>query len=581
MGPPGCSNRRPRLKLLFKSFCGESSSPPDRKQKDRRIPWMMGLALLCALPFAMVSCRSERAPSILVIALDRLPYNPSLCSRDHVAPHSGFKRLCNESVRFTHAITPSLLTAPAAASLLTGLYPLEHGVHHNGRPGLSSNVRTAAEAALKQRYRTSFFSGGAPLVRRMGLHQGFEVFDDNFTVGANKIYRTFGESVELFTNWWNSEVNGEPFFSVIYGPDLAFRALSRPVRDSEYIEQSDDAFMDEIDENLGELFARLDEWGQWNDTYVVVTGLNGQRDNAIDFSKLEGDLLQVELFIKPSQKPRDAGIHWKVDRNVSLVDVGLTLFDILKAPPPPKPAGFQKISLLETVRLNRVPKTEETVIPVETGWNEWMGDGALRVGAYYNHQLIWLSKPPMVFNTLVDTPDTVPSRLPRSLEFVLDYFTEYPVEYFPASRRRLDVDDSHWLAQTALEKRNWTDLEKIAVKAQNHDWLLVARKNLNKSAPIGDPCLLVLAYQLWNSAKNCRDENLLQLVFLMKGAKEERDVYRKRILKMLENEAWELKVYRQNAALGYPWFPSSIESKVPSLLSLAMGLPEVRKAWVE
>ena len=67
---------------------------------------------------------------MLVIAVDELTATDVICSQDD-SPRSGFQLLCNESVRFTHAFTPSTLTVPALASLLTGHYPIQHRVRHN------------------------------------------------------------------------------------------------------------------------------------------------------------------------------------------------------------------------------------------------------------------------------------------------------------------------------------------------------------------------------------------------------------------------------------------------------------------
>src|ERR1039457_5933799 len=70
--------------------------------------------------------------SILIIAVSNFRADDLTCglSGDSITPQ--LDTICKESVRFTHAYTPSVLTIPALASILTGLYPAEHGVHRNG-----------------------------------------------------------------------------------------------------------------------------------------------------------------------------------------------------------------------------------------------------------------------------------------------------------------------------------------------------------------------------------------------------------------------------------------------------------------
>src|SRR5690606_23100084 len=113
----------------------------------------------------------EKDPSVIVIAADSLPYDAILCTNSDQG--TGFGAICQEMARFTHSFTPSTLAQPAVASLLTALYPIDHGVHHNGDDILSAKYITVAEAAVRNGYRTGFFSGGVPIFRRSGLQQGF------------------------------------------------------------------------------------------------------------------------------------------------------------------------------------------------------------------------------------------------------------------------------------------------------------------------------------------------------------------------------------------------------------------------
>jgi arylsulfatase A-like enzyme len=70
------------------------------------------------------------------------------------------------------------LTLPSHASILTGIYPIAHGIRDNGAFRLAPVHRTLASLFHDRGYRTGAFVGSFPLDSRFGLDQGFEVYDD-------------------------------------------------------------------------------------------------------------------------------------------------------------------------------------------------------------------------------------------------------------------------------------------------------------------------------------------------------------------------------------------------------------------
>ncbi len=126
--------------------------------------------------------RRERArdsrPNVVLITIDTF-------RADHLGA-SGYARattpvldaLAATGVRFTQAIAQAPETAPSHASMLTGLYPPEHGVRSNGIHALPEDVTTFAERARAAGYRTAAFVGSFVLDRKFGLAQGFDVYDD-------------------------------------------------------------------------------------------------------------------------------------------------------------------------------------------------------------------------------------------------------------------------------------------------------------------------------------------------------------------------------------------------------------------
>jgi arylsulfatase A-like enzyme/Tfp pilus assembly protein PilF len=87
--------------------------------------------------------------------------------------------LAGQGVRFETALAPTPITLPSHASLMTGLSPPLHGVHHNGTFSLPRGISTLAQHFRERGFRTAAFVGSAVLDRRYGLDYGFDHYDDH------------------------------------------------------------------------------------------------------------------------------------------------------------------------------------------------------------------------------------------------------------------------------------------------------------------------------------------------------------------------------------------------------------------
>jgi len=86
--------------------------------------------------------------------------------------------LALRSVVFERAHTVAPLTLPSHTSMLTGLYPLRHGVRENGIMSLSREADTLAERAREAGLETAAFVASAVLLSPYGLDQGFDLYDE-------------------------------------------------------------------------------------------------------------------------------------------------------------------------------------------------------------------------------------------------------------------------------------------------------------------------------------------------------------------------------------------------------------------
>jgi arylsulfatase A-like enzyme/folate-binding Fe-S cluster repair protein YgfZ len=120
--------------------------------------------------------RAPRRPNVLLVTIDTLRAD-RLSSYGYArATTPNLDRLASEGLRYTHAQAPRAKTTPSIASVMSGLYPHEHGVRDLAQP-LSRSVPTLAEALARAGYATGAIVGNWVLTdARAGLARGFELW---------------------------------------------------------------------------------------------------------------------------------------------------------------------------------------------------------------------------------------------------------------------------------------------------------------------------------------------------------------------------------------------------------------------
>src|SRR5262245_10338380 len=138
----------------------------------------IGACWLRARP-AQADLRSVPDQNVLLVTIDTLRAD-ALGAYGGLASTPALDRLAAEGVRFDFAHAHAVLTLPSHASILTGVYPYQHGIRDNSGYRLAPHARTAATLLKKAGYDTAAFVGAFPLHSRFGLNQGFDVYDDRF-----------------------------------------------------------------------------------------------------------------------------------------------------------------------------------------------------------------------------------------------------------------------------------------------------------------------------------------------------------------------------------------------------------------
>jgi arylsulfatase A-like enzyme len=217
-----------------------------------------------------------RRPSIALITLDTTRADRLGFYGGRVAETPNLDRLAAAGVVFDTAIAPVPLTLPSHASMLTGLYPYQHGVHQNGFYTLPESFTTVAEVLSGRGYRTGAFLGSIILIKRFGLAQGFQTYDDPFRPkrGSLRLEERPAEQVIEPARRWVAEAGAEPFFLWVHlydahAPYHPPELFLRRYRQNRYEGQI--AYMDWA---LGPLLKDLE--GRRGPIVIVVAGDHGE-----------------------------------------------------------------------------------------------------------------------------------------------------------------------------------------------------------------------------------------------------------------------------------------------------------------
>lgn len=180
---------------------------------------VLGLVALLVLG----GCSENRSqPNIVLITVDTLRADRLHCYGYEISTAPAVDALARRGLLFENCTAHASSTAPALASLMTGLYPTEAGVLNNTRP-LSRSVDTIALHLGRQGYRTAAFVSNFNLTSRMGFDRGFGVFDARLTEREqNRSFvpeRTAEKTAAAAKAWLKGYGQEEPFFLWVHFQD--------------------------------------------------------------------------------------------------------------------------------------------------------------------------------------------------------------------------------------------------------------------------------------------------------------------------------------------------------------------------
>ncbi|MDG2308856.1 MAG: sulfatase [Candidatus Binatia bacterium] len=250
-----------------------------------------------------------------------------------------------EGASFQQALAPYPSTSASHMSLFTSSYPAEHKVLH-AKHVLPAKMPTLAEIFAANSYATAAFTENAMLAAEAGFERGFDDYYENRGLSMWDARGDIEQTLDRGLRWLGHH-RGEKFFLFLHSYQVhtpyepppehdVFHAKPLPGEKPRWARMRN-RYAGEVvytDRILRRLFDTLDRLGLSNETIVVVTADHGDEfgeHGSVGHSRTVYDeVLRVPLvFWAPGLIPAGA----VVDGQVSLVDLGPTLLDLVRIPP--------------------------------------------------------------------------------------------------------------------------------------------------------------------------------------------------------------------------------------------------------
>lgn len=486
---------------------------------------------------------NKTSPSYVIVAIDRFGAGSVSCPEYLERGEGGFFILCNDFVKLTNAYTTSLQAPAAIASLLTGEYPINHGLRHADN-FLDLDTLNLAQVLIDKHYKTAFFSEGDPIKTYQGLHRGFQNFYDfSMALETQSLTEVFKAARDFIIK------SKKPTLSVVYISSL------KKMIDDKNIE-------DQLEDELKNFFTELKKKQKWHNTNIVVVGLQGQMDkvsnNVWPMVDLSEKNIKIEAFIKPSTKPRDREISFQLDENVSLADIGLTLLDWagkkidVKDPNQSYPEITTSKSLTPYFSGKDGKSIKSSPMLIESSWPDWRYGSAPVYLILDDQYRVFLDKHIKIFNTVMsrevglnlEAEEQLPDRRKYfylsmasklnsdgkdqfkktdiskfSLGFQIWGLKNYKYpEILTDIEEIIDKDEDNrkelteWMAKLAVIHQDCETLQKLAKKNDNKKWLVAANSCLDVNTKFSNAfrtgCLRVFFKEVKTWSNQCQNDLL-------------------------------------------------------------------------
>lgn len=380
---------------------------------------------LIAIMIMVFACRrkGDDRPNLLLITLDTTRADHLGCYGYSGAVTPALDFLAESGVKFNRAFCNVPLTLPSHATMMTGLYPPEHGCRVNGAHALGEELTTLAEVFASRGYQTAAFVAAFVLDRKFGLNRGFGTYDDYEVPTSNDIYDDNvmyryrrGDKVTDAALSWLIKHSRKPFFCWVhfFDPHRPYY-FNRPNPSDAY-----DREISFMDSQIKRLIDYLKEEDLLEKTIIIAVGDHGEGlgEHGEDEHGLllYNPVMRVPLLLS---WPGRRGPGEEVTELVSTVDLFPTILDLFVWELPGRTSGRSFARALKGDAVPERPVYLETEFPLtEYGWSPLRGlvTGKWKYVMAPREELYDLKSDPEETDNLAESRTETVNRLKTHLE---------------------------------------------------------------------------------------------------------------------------------------------------------------------
>ncbi len=372
--------------------------------------------------------QSTARPNLLLVTLDTTRVD-RLGAYGHLAAQTPrLDELADRGLRFERAYAHAPLTLPTHASLFTGTFPPEHGIHDNGRNALGEQLTTLAEIFSARGFSTGAFVSAIALDGSFGLDRGFDIYDDDLGSmgpgGTRLLDRPASEVVDSALSWLATCKS--PFFAWVhfYDPHADYSPPADFTLEDPY-----DGEIAYVDAQLGRLLGWLESRRLAKETLIVVIADHGESLGE------KGEHTHASLIYEGTQHipwvmtwPGQIVAGSRSDDLVQQVDLLPTLMELYDWSVPEAASGRSLVPLLRGDSLEPAPiYVESEYCALNFGWSPLRGiiEGNWKYIDAPTPELYDLSSDPGETQNLAESAAEVAARLQGRLRALLDSMESY------------------------------------------------------------------------------------------------------------------------------------------------------------